>query len=398
MKELEDFKNDVITCGHCMGCNQFNWWTLNEWVECCPSGKKYGYISYYAVGRMELARAILEGEINESSETLKEIVWACTTCGSCALTCKAYKNMDNVAIIEALRARLAEQEWGPMPQHLSFSISIAENENPYGEPHSARFGWLPENIEVDPEAKNAYFVGCTSAYREQELAKNTVEILNKTQTPFRLLGDDELCCGSPLLRIGMRKQAIELAKKNVEAIEKAGIEKLIFSCAGCYRTFLIDYPEILGRKLKFEVEHITQFLARLIKEGKINLKELNKTVTYHDPCHIGRHIMSDKPKRKGLFDEPRKILKAFPGINYVEMLRSKENAWCCGAGGGVKSAFKDMALETAIDRVQEAVDLGADILVSSCPFCARNLIDAIKEIGANIEYKDIVELVNENLT
>ncbi|MHA1297885.1 MAG: (Fe-S)-binding protein [Candidatus Helarchaeota archaeon] len=397
IKELEEYREDVITCGHCMGCNQFNWWTTNEWLECCPSGKKYGFISYYALGRMEIARAVIEGEIKEPSEALKELVWACTTCGACALTCKEFKGMDNVAIIEALRTKLAEMEWGPMPQHIGFSKSTAENNNPYGEPHGSRYDWLPKNVKIDENAELAYFVGCTSAYREKQIAKNTVEILNKTDTPFHLLGDAEICCGSPLLRTGMQKQAIELAKKNVEAIEKAGVKKLIFSCAGCYRTFLIDYPDLLGKELNFEVEHITQFLARLIKKKKIQLKELNKTVTYHDPCHTGRHIMSDKPKRKGLFDEPRKILKAFPGLKMVEMPRNRENAWCCGAGGGVKAAFKDLALETAIDRIQEAMDTGAEILVSSCPFCERNLIDAIKEMDTKIKYKDILELVNENL-
>ena len=398
VKKLDEYRDDVITCGHCMGCNVFNYWTLDEWVECCPSGKKFGFISYYAVGRMEIARAIIEGEIKEPSEALKELVWACTTCGACALTCKEFKAMDNVAIIEALRTKLAEMEWGPMPQHLSFSRSIADKQNPYGEPHEQRFDWLPKDAKVDPNAELAYFVGCTSAYREEELAKNTVEILNKTNTPFRLLRPGEICCGSPLLRIGLQKQGMELVKRNLEAIEKAGIKKLIFSCAGCYRTFLIDYPELLGKKLDIELVHITQFLDKLIKDGKIKLKEVNKTVTYHDPCHIGRGIMSSsRPRRRGLYKQPRRILEAIPGLKLVEMLRNKENAWCCGAGGGVKAAFKDMAMETAIDRVQEAVNTGADILISSCPFCQRNLMDAIKESGAKIKYKDLVEFVNENI-
>jgi heterodisulfide reductase subunit D len=393
LEKLEDFRDQMINCGHCMGCNVFNWWTLNKWIECCPSGKKFGFLSYYAVGRVELGRALLEEEIEpEDVEALKKIVYACVLCGACTIQCKEFKEMDNVGVIEALRAKMVELGYGVMPEHEKFAQSIEKEHNPYGEPHAKRFSWLPKETKIDEKAETAYFVGCTSAYREQELAKATVKLLNKAKIPFQILGSEEFCCGSPLLRTGQREPAIEIAKHNVETIRKKGIKKVIFSCAGCYRTFKEDYPKIVG-DLGFEVQHITQYLAQLLKEGKLKLsKKLDKVITYHDPCHLGRHINITK-KKVGVFDDPRDLLKAIPGVNFKEMIRIRENAWCCGAGGGVKSAFKDLALDTAIDRIDEAVATGANILVSACPFCRRNLMDAIKAKSKNIVYKDIIELL-----
>ncbi len=397
LEKLEDFREDLITCGHCMGCNVFNWWTLDKWVDCCPSGKKFGFISYFAVGRVELGRALLEEEIEpQDIEVLKKIAYACPTCGACILQCKEFKEMDNIAIIEALRAKMVELGYGPMPEHTKFAQAVDTVNNPYGESHEKRFDWLPEGTNLDKDAEIGYFVGCTSAYREQELAKATVKLLNKANINFQLIGSDEYCCGSPLLRTGIRDKAIELAKHNVETIKKKGIKKVIFSCAGCYRTFKEDYPKIVG-DLGFEVIHVTQFFEQMLKEGLLKLKKsINKIITYHDPCHMGRHIHLTK-KKIGVFDAPRNLLKAIPGIELKEMVRIRENAWCCGAGGGVKAAFKDLALTTAIDRIEEALSTGAEILVSACPFCRRNLMDAINAKNASIDFKDIVELLEESI-
>lgn len=395
LEKLEDFREDIITCGHCMGCHVFNWWTLDKWLECCPSGKKYGFLSYFAVGRLELGRAILEEEIEpQDIEALKRIAYACPTCGACTLQCKEYKEMDNVSIIEALRAKMVDLGYGPLPEHTKFAESIDKEHNPYGESHDKRLEWLPEGTKLDESAELGYFVGCTSSYREQELAKATVKLLNKAEIPFQLVGLDEYCCGSPLLRTGLREKASELAKHNVDAIKGKGIKKLIFSCAGCYRTFKEDYPKIVG-ELPFELKHVTQFLDKQLKKGTLKVtKKIDKVITYHDPCHMGRHIILKKDK-VGIFKEPRRLLKAIPGITLREMVRTKENAWCCGAGGGVKASFKDLALETAVDRIEEAVATGADILVSACPFCRRNLMDAIKSKNASIEFKDVVELLED---
>ncbi|MHA1266727.1 MAG: (Fe-S)-binding protein [Candidatus Helarchaeota archaeon] len=397
LAKLEDFREDLITCGHCMGCNVMNWWTLDSWQDACPSGKKYGFISYFAVGRIELGRAILEEEIEPHDlESLKNVIYACTVCGACTLQCKEYKEMDNVEIIEAIRAKMVELGYGAMEAHEKFAKNVKDMKNPYGEPHENRFKWLPQDIKQTNNAPLGYFVGCTSAYREQELAQATVELLKKAKIPFQLIGSEEFCCGSPLLRTGMREQTKELASHNVEAVRQKGITHLIFSCAGCFKTFKEDYPKMIG-ELGFKVQHISQFLAELLKQGKLKpTKRVEKKVTYHDPCHLGRHIHLTKTKI-GIFDDPREVLKAIPGVTLIEMLRTRENAWCCGAGGGVKAAFKDFALETAIERINEASSTDADILVSSCPFCRRNLIDAIQKSSNSIDFKDVVELLNQSL-
>ena len=203
--------------------------------------------------------------------------------------------------------------------------------------------------------------------------------------------------------------------KNLDVIESKGIETVIFSCAGCYDTFKVDYP--LYRNYKFRVLHTVEFIDELLEKGQLKLtNEVPLTVTYHDPCHLGRNAeryeewdgdkvdlmplvsiyVPPKPKRtgsRGIYDAPRNILKKIPGLKVVEMERIREYSYCCGAGAGVKSAFPDFALKTAINRIQEAEDTGADTLTSACPFCSTNLQDAINESGSKLRFYDISEII-----
>lgn len=166
------------------------------------------------------------------------------------------------------------------------------------------------------------------------------------------------------------------------------------TCAGYYRTWKKDYLEeyswLLGSKHEFEVLHITQLLEGMIKDGEIEFtREVNLKVTYHDPCHLGRHML--------VYDSPRNVLRAIPGVELVEMPRSRENAWCCGSGGGVKSGFGDWAVEVAYERVKEAEKLGVDAIVSSCPFCWRNLDDAVKRYNSKLKVYDVIQLVKQSM-
>ncbi|NIO19496.1 MAG: hypothetical protein GTN76_01785, partial [Candidatus Aenigmarchaeota archaeon] len=184
----------------------------------------------------------------------------------------------------------------------------------------------------------------------------------------------------------------ELARYNLQILKERSVKRLVTSCAGCYRTLLLDYPEFLGKKTGVEVIHIIQLLNELINEGYIIFRDesATTTVTYHDPCHLNRHTNLD-------YAIPRTILKNIPGIEFVEMEWNKDNAHCCGAGGGVKSGFSDLALKIGKKRILEAKDTGAKLLVTPCPFCKRNLRDAAASLDSNMEILDISELVTRHM-
>jgi Fe-S oxidoreductase len=374
----------------------------------------YNFHPYSGGGRIILALLLEMGRINPSEE-LRDIVYKCTECGACSISCKFLNSLEPLEIIMKLREKLVDAGYGPMPKQAQYIESIKKVHNPYNEPHQKRTAWLPKDVKVDPKAKLLYFVGCTSSYRRKEIAIANARVLNAAGIPFNILKEEEFCCGSPMLRTGDTKSFEELLNKNIDVIEKKGIETVIFSCAGCYDTFKVDYS--LYRKYNFRVLHAVEFFDELLEMGKLNLTtEVPLTVTYHDPCHLGRNaeryeewngdslpIMAlvsinvpPKPKRTGntgIYDAPRNILNKIPGLKVIEMERIKEYAYCCGAGAGVKSAFPELALNAAKWRIEEAENTGAEALVSACPFCSTNLQDAIEEFGSNLKFYDISELL-----
>ena len=333
----------------------------------------------------------------------------------CAVSCKFLNTLEPLEIIVKLRERLVSLGYGPMPKQQQYIKSIKKKNNPYEEPHGKRLEWLSNDIKIDPNAKALYFVGCTSSYRRKEIAIATARIMNAANYSFKILNDNEFCCGSPILRTGDKDSFIEQVNKNIDIIEKEGIETIVFSCAGCYNTFKVEYP--LEREHNFKILHTTELFNELIDSSKLKLNnQVLQTVTYHDPCHLGRNSepyeewdgealqmmplvslnMPEKPKRcgtYGIYESPRDILKKIPGINFIEMERIKEYSYCCGAGGGVKSAFPKFALQTAKTRIEEAEDTGAEIITSACPFCSTNLNDGIIEKGSNLRFYDISELL-----
>ncbi len=244
---------------------------------------------------------------------------------------------------------------------------------------------FPEKAEV------LYWVGCTAAYRVQETARATIEILRKAGVDFTLLGTEEGCCGSVLLRTGQNESVEEkIAGANVEKIMATGAKTLVTSCAGCYRTFNEDYKSIIG-KLPFEVSHISEYLESLVKQGRIKFAtELPMKVTYHDPCHLGRH--------SGLYEPPRNVIRKIPGLTLTEMAKNREESGCCGAGGGLRSAYKELSHRIAADRLElDALPTGAEALITPCPFCVLNFKDAANTYGIRIEILDLVELVSKAL-
>ncbi|MHC1590586.1 MAG: (Fe-S)-binding protein, partial [Candidatus Helarchaeales archaeon] len=382
---LEQFVEEIYCCTRCGTCKLI----YQDYQDSCPAGKKFRFESFYPSGRIHLARGIHEGKL-EWTERVRDIIFACPTCASCTVQCQSRHHDAIVDIIEALRAEAVKKGIGPLPSQKAFAESVKKEHNPYKEKHVERLSWKEGMQDEVPEKKEAevfYFVGCTSSYRQQELARNTVKLLSKLNVDF-MVSKEEWCCGSPLMRTGQLDQVGELVKHNLDLIKKSGAKIVISSCAGCYRTLKMDYPKYTELPEDVEILHVTEFLQDMIKNKRVKFKKKYKDleVTYHDPCHLGRH--------SGVYEAPRSLINAIPGVKLVEMPRARENSWCCGAGGGVKSAYKEWAVEIASERIEEAENTGCNVLLSACPFCMTNLQDAIKASNSEMEFKDIVELMN----
>ncbi len=383
---IKKYKEEIYSCTRCGTCK----YIYHVYEDSCPSGVKFRFETFYPSGRIHIARGLLEGKL-EWSDRLRDILFACPTCGNCMVQCQARHHDTIIEIIEALRADAVSNGYGPLPNQKVFADSIAKEHNPYKEKHGDRLNWMKgiENeVQRKAKAEILYFVGCTSSYRQKDLAQATIKLLNKLGVDYTV-SEDEWCCGSPLMRTGQLDQVKDLVNHNLELIKTINAKTVITSCAGCYRTLKLDFPKYAEALEGIEILHVTEFLEKMVKEGKLELpkKFENIIVTYHDPCHLGRH--------SEVYDAPRAILKAIPGIQLVEMTRIKENAWCCGAGGGVKAGFKDWAVEISAARIREAEETGCKILVSACPFCKTNLQDAIKAANSKIQFMDIVNLLHE---
>lgn len=351
----------------------------------CVTYPILGVESLTARGRNAVALSLKDGLI-DVSQGLAERFLLCTTCGFCKERCPL--EVDTVKITERFRAELAQKGF-TKPEHDSFNKRIKTVHNPYGEPHQERMKWLPSKTQVAENADTAYFVGCTTAYRRPEIAEATVRMLNAADVDFITLHPQEWCCGSPSLRVGRRDLFLELAKHNVEAITRRGVTRVVTSCAGCYRVLSQDYPEFVGQ-IPFNVFHASEFAEDLLRKGRLRLlKELPKRVTYHDPCHLGRHA--------GIYEPPRQVLKSIPGIKLIEMSKSRESARCCGAGGGVKAGFPDFSMQAVERRIEEAREVGAESIVSTCPFCAHHFKEILHTSGSALEFYDLMELVAETI-
>jgi heterodisulfide reductase subunit D len=388
---LLQVQKDAYRCGKCMLCKYIDHEEITdtEFMTLCPSGARYKYEAYFASGRQEIARGLLEGTL-EYNDTLRHVLFTCTECGGCQVICSEQGNKNPLKTIVALRERAFRDELAPLPEHEALIKSIENYDNPWQQPRARRDAWMKKLGLADARKQKVdtlYYVGCTMAYdpKLQSVAKTTAEILKAAGVNFGVLGRDELCCGSTLLRMGDYDAYEKKAKANVEALNSLGVERIITSCSGCNSVLREEYEDFGG--LEPDVMHSLELVGELIESGHIKLKKPVKVkVTYHDPCHLGRYT--------GVYDAPRKILEAIPGVELVEMPRNRANAFCCGAGAGVRTAFPEFASWVASERVREAKSTGASMLVTACPFCEQNLGEAT---GPEMRLVDILELVRESM-
>ena len=401
LKNLSEVKDAALSCVQCGQCRVANWPSKGVFYVCPVYNTDITpkFDPFFARGKGIILRGLFWGDL-ELSQEISDIIFQCTLCGSCYEFCFDAHNdnfefvthrwTDHVKVYEALRADLVEAGF-PIESQVPMNKAMVELLNPYERDNKDKVEWT-EKLEFkvkdasSEQAEYLYFVGCTAALTPviQTVAINTAEILKKLGIDFSVFGENEVCCGSVAMRTGDRNAFEAVAKKNIELFKKSGIKKIITSCAGCYRTLKKDYGERLEN---IEILHTVEFLDDLLNQGNISIKKLDINTTYHDPCHIGRHM--------GVYDAPRRILNKIS--NFIEIKTNREGAMCCGAGGGVRKGFPELSLEMAKNRVKEAEDTGAQYLVSTCPFCYRNLSDAIIALNSDFKMVDLVELFLESL-
>lgn len=400
LKRISDLEERILSCiaiGDCKGTLKGPYSNPILEATCPMRDHGPGFESFFARGRFTVARALLDEKI-EPSEGLAEVVYQCTLCGSCKEVCNNPENPcmtnpardnieDHIEIWESLRADLVDAGVAPMPRHKELCQHLENEHNPYFEKHVDKLNWIPKNFKYSSKGGDAlFFVGCTSAYRLNEVSSTFLEIANKSHINLTI-SPNEWCCGSINLRTGTENIFKDLSEHNYQVFKNAEVDKIVTTCAGCFRTLKKDYVKYID-DWNFEVIHSIEMIDEAIQQGKIKVKEkVSGIITYHDPCHLGRH--------SEIYDAPRNVIDAIRKDDFVEMRRHKKNSFCCGAGGGVKSAFPDLALEIAEDRFKEAEETGAEFLATTCPFCLTNLRDAAKMFKTPVKVVDLLELVKK---
>lgn len=379
----EEIDNELLACIYCGFCRLG-----------CPTFSVTHRESRNARGRNALAFNLLNGTIEPSKE-LAEAFYSCTTCQACTYFCPARVKVDE--IVEGTRKKLFKAGFTPEPV-LGVRDNIMKTGNVYASAKADRIDIYPSELKekiregtLKEKADTLLFMGCVPSYLDMKMVPSLIKPLDAAGVDYTTLGAEEGCCGFPMFLMGTDEFEPH-AKKVIERIKATAAKELVTPCAGCYKTFKKIYPEI--GDLGLEVYHSVHYLEKLINEGKIKFSgDLGKKVTYHDPCDLGRAFQ--------IFEEPRNILKAIPGLEYVDMARNRLQARCCGAGGGVVANNPEMAVEMGAERVRDALAVGAEIIVSGCAACKDNLRKGVKAIPKNergkIKIMDITEIVGKSI-
>ena len=302
-----------------------------------------------------------------------EVLFQCLECSHCLTFCKP--EIDIAAIVEQRRKEIVKE--GRRPSGLTeLAGTIKKHHNPFAEPHESRNEWIES--KKSGGKKLFYFTGCTAAYREKEIASDTIELLETLGFEVSM-SPDEWCCGSPLFRTGDTDAGLELAHHNVEMLNALDVEEIVATCPGCYRVLTQDYPDY-DLEINKPVKHISQVLEEQV--DNLPVGDFEDSITYHDPCHLGRHC--------DIYDEPRKVIEKVAAGSLVEMARTRDNAMCCGNGAGLRTLFSEKAKKIGTERIKQAKDTGAKVLITSCPFC-KNMLES--QSGEDLIVYDLPELV-----
>ena len=368
---VEDLAAEVgetfLSCLQCGTCTSI-----------CPWNQVFSY------GPRRILRQLALGIGTEVS--VDQAVWSCVTCNACGANCP--RGIEIIDIMKAVRG--LNVSGGRIPESFEAPLdSLKANGNPWGGVRAKRLEWTGD-LDLPTfasEHEHCLFTCCTTAYdpSNRKAGQALLQLLDDAGVAFGTLGAEERCCGDPAHKLGAGELFSELAHNNTELFLQSGVQKIVTTSPHCLNAFKNNYAEL---KDSVASEHYTELLDRLVLEGRLSpITEVAATVTYHDPCYLGRH--------HGIYEAPRRILQSIPGMTLIEMASNRANSLCCGGGGG--GAWGDPAPRRRLGalRIEEALSSGAEVIATACPYCIGMLSDAVKAAGVEdrIAVRDLAELL-----
>lgn len=359
-------------------------------VKECDQYYGRGFESQSPRGKFYWLKRYIQGKESLTQEQVNKFM-VCTTCEMCSFRCQL--DMPIEESWEKLRGLFVqEKDYMTIPPFEIMAASLRKERNIWANFKKARDSWIPEEIKpkIKDSAEVAYFAGCTASYVENDIAQATVTLLDKAGIDFTYLGNEEACCGIPMFVAGKWEVFEEIMRHNIEKMKEKGVKTVVTSCPACYLVWKHYYREWAKEKgidYPFEAKHYTEVLADKVDSLPF-AKEINAKVTFHDSCHMGRAL--------GVYEEPRKVIQALPGVEYREMEHNREKAHCCGSVLSLVSE-PEVAYEIGSIRLNEAKAVGADTLLAVCPCCQFQLRVSAEKKGIDVKVRDLASFVAESL-
>ncbi|MCK4988058.1 MAG: (Fe-S)-binding protein [Desulfobacterales bacterium] len=384
---------EMAACTNCRSC-----------ADVCPAVSASASGELSALYRMKGLKQILKSrtwlfqKIFRKKEPTEEewkhysnTVFRCTLCGNCREVCPVGINLKQLWL--SLRKDLVDSKYYPKKINM-IRNNLEESHNVFDEDNEERAEWVedmrepPDDLFSKDRAEVVYFTGCVAAYfpLAQKIPIALAEIFEVSEVDFTLLGKEEWCCGFPLLGAGLKDMFGRISDHNLAAVKKKGAQKVVFACPSCFQMWREYYPY---EEFGIEIIHGSQFLMHLLQQNRVPLQELDLTVTYHDPCDLGRGAR--------VFDAPRKVIQSIPGVQFVELPNNRENCNCCGGGGNLEMIDPELSAKIAKSKIKEAEGTGAQAIVTSCQQCVRTMTTYAKRNKVPIEVMDITQLIHKVL-